>query len=480
MTLRTFGIVLFTLSLALVCEVQSSYAETRASYSERFEDELAAEEWQRSYTESNPEWMLPGGAFLPMELRIRDLETGKSTALRPAVAYEYENRRRWGGHDAGVDWVLVLDRATDSVSRTVLSIQLKSSKQRFLQLEVGPRMNTVGASLFHTQTIARIERGVVETSDTVPTRLGAQGERARQPFGIIEGPSLIMLAGVDPSEPRLFQIAARPDDGLFGIRFETVLSPETSNFPGRAAFRCVFAAWPAAPDTYAFEQASEIWSFLWPENYGPQLSAPKNATASIQDTHLPLVFTPRIRSPQTLDEHSAWRPLAPPDFSAASLDNLEDSLPALSPAESGNFARDARVRISVDSTDTGFSNEALADGVTNFIPNDAIAQGWRSANTATTHRIRLDLPRPTALADLTLHWPVVDGAPLTPRALRVDGVSVSGDIFHLAKLDGQGPTQTTHVAIPSLQLEQITVEMPAGGGAAGFSNQLWLCEVELR
>lgn len=479
MILRALWIAVFTAGLAGLCEAKAPTSDA-PSLSERFEDDLASGEWQRSYTESNPEWALPGGTFLPMELHIRDLENGKRTTLKPAVAYEYENRRRWGGHDADVDWVLVLDRATNSVFRTVLSIQLKSAKQRVLQLEVGPRVDTADWSLYTSETVRRMERGAIETSDTVPTRLGAQGERARRPFGLVEGPSLVMLAGVDPAEPRLFQIAARPDDQFFGIRFETVLSPETTNFPGRAAFRCVFAAWPVTPDTYAFEQASAIWRFLWPENYGPQFSPRTNAAHSTRSTRLPLVFAPRIRSPQALDQHSVWNLCAPPDFSPTALDALEKTLPAPVSDDERNFARDARVRISVDSTEEGYSSEALADGVTSFIPDDATARGWRSLDTATTHRIQMELPRPTALAELQLYWPALDGHPLTPRALRIDGATASGEVLHLANFRQMEPETSTLIAIPSLQLRRVTVEIPVGGGADGFSNQLWLCEMELR
>lgn len=450
--------------------------------SARFEDDLATQEWQRAYTESNPDWPLPNGSILPIGLRIRDLDSGKSADLKPAVAYEADDRRRWGGRDLNVDWVLVLDRATDSVHRAMLSIQLKAADPRVLQLEVGPRIDTADWTLYSAENVVRIERSLSETSDTVPSRLGAQGERARLPFGVVEGPAMVLMAGVDPAEPRLFQITARPEDSFFGIRFEVALSPNTSNFPGRAAFHCAFAAWPKTADTYAFEQANEIWQFLWPspENSEETIATNTSTQATVETTEFPLVFSPRIRDAQSTDLQSAWTLHVPPNSNPDALGSLEQALATPTLDELDNLARDARVGIKVDSTESGLSPESLADGVTQANVEDATTLGWSSDDTATIHRIHVDFPSPTAISELRLYWPVVAGEPRSARTLRIAGITGAGDLINIAQIDQPDPTDTTRLAIPSFQLQRLTIEMPAGGGAPDSPNQLWLCEMELR
>lgn len=476
---RALNVFFLLLAASALCTATDSALAVN-SMTAQFEDHLATQEWERTYTESNPEWRLPDGTFLPFQMRIRDLDTGKEADLKAAVAYDVEARRRWGGQSLGVDWVLVLDQATDTVQRTIASVQLKSKEQRVLQFEIGPRMDMTGWSLHTSGAVTRIERSVAETSDTLATPLGAQGERARAPFGVAEGPRFALLAGVDPAEPRLFQVIARPDDPFFGIRFETALSPQTTTFSNRAVFHCVFAAWPRGSGAYAFEHATDVWPLLWPTRSIAGSTTNSEDAASITSTPFPLIFSPRIRTEHDLTEQSSWALHAIPTAEPNALETLESLLDSQALEDLGNFARDARVKISVDSTEPGASAEALADGVTSFATNIPSSIGWRTADTATTHRVTVDLPHPTSLSELRLHWPVVEGNPQVAQELRIECRMATDEAVEIPFPKGAEPAPLTRIVLPSVQIRRLTLEMPPGAGPSGSSNQLWLCEMELR
>ncbi len=478
---RSLCVFVSTIS-ACALLTQAETVLTPRSLSAAFEDNLATQEWERAYIHAKQEWILPDGATLPFNLQIRDIESGKTAPLTPGVAYSVDARQRWGGRDLGVDWVLLLDRATDIVQRTTLSVQLKSATPRFLQLELGPRVDATNWTL-HTATGAlRIARTLTETSDTIPTRLGTQGERAQHPFGIVEVPPLALLIGVNPTEPRLYQITTRPENTFLGVRFEVALSPETKLFPGRAAFQCTFAAWPAAAGTYALEQATEIWRHIWPDttNTTQPANTDTREAAPLANTQYPLVFTPRIRTPQTLDAQSAWTLHALPSDTPDALLTLEHSLTNPAIAELENFARDARVKISADSVAPGFNPEALADGVREPTSTNTTSNGWCSADTATNHTVHLDFPHPTSFSELHLYWPEQSAQSATPHTLRISGTAATGIPTPLVTLDNLEPAPSTAIPLPSLQLNRLTIEMPKGAGPAERPNQFCISELELR
>ncbi|MCO5043831.1 MAG: hypothetical protein J5I99_04455 [Verrucomicrobia bacterium] len=480
MTVRSLSIFSIILS-ACAALAQAELVSVPASFSAAFESNLATQEWERAYTDLKPEWRLPTGAALPLDLRLRDLESGISATLKAGVIYSVGDRQRWGGRDLGVDWVLLLDQATNVAPHTTLSIQLKSNQSRFLQLEVGPRVETDGGFL-HTATSARrIARSLSETSEAIPTRLGAQGERASHSFGIVEAPPLTLLLGVNPTEPRLYQIITRPEESFFGIRFEVAVSPETKAFPGRAAFQCIFAAWPTAARTYALENATEIWRQLCPTpDSSPESADSSNEVASVATTRYPLIFSPRIRDAETHAPQTPWLLFALPNASPDPLLALEQTLTGPTVAELENFARDARVRITADSTAPGFTPEAVANGVRGHAADSTAPDEWRSENAPTNHFLHLDFPQPTAFSELNIVWPLDRGQAQTPRALHISGVTANNASNSIAQLEDLEPTPDTAIALPSTQLKRLIIQMPAGRGSPDLPNQFRVSELELR
>lgn len=447
-----------------------------------FESNLATQDWQRAYDESPPAWPQSDGATRAIEFILADLESGRRAQLNPAVVYSVDGRRRWGGRALDVSWVLVLDSVTGPVEAATLSIQLKADRVRFLQLEA-----TLQRCPLEPQASGDPAKPVALEADgrgaeSIPTPLGSYGERARSPYCVVEEPGAALLASVEPDEPRLFHFIDASSAHRFGVAFETCLSPETALFPGRAAFRFAFARWPATRDSSPTERAKEIHAALWPALTSSEAAPPSRSAPSAEEAWYPLVFAPRIRG-STATLHGAWAPLtlpqpAPPGDAA--LLQVEEALQAQSLEVLGNYARDARVRIEPSDTEEGHDAEALADGIVQVDWEQATAFGWRSTERATAHTIRLTLPKPTALTTLVLHWPVANQQPLSARALRVFGVTATGNTLLIAHADQLTPQPQTAIALPDVPLQQVILEMPAGGGPPEFSNRLWLCEMELR
>ncbi|HMP76468.1 MAG TPA: hypothetical protein PKE12_09245 [Kiritimatiellia bacterium] len=444
------------------------------SLSAMFEERLSTQEWRRAEFEFPLEFQLQDGTVLPLRLTLVDLESGEETRLTPAVWFEVENRQRWGGRALEIDWLLIADRETSPVARTTYSIQLKAAAPRFVRLVAGIEMELAGWTWSTAKTPARrLNRTEGEVSDAIPTPLGARGERARVNVVTLTHPDRSITLMEDTREPRLFDIIVHPAEGFAGIHVETALSPHTVQFPGRAVFRFSLAS--PAPETI-------------PELDAPTVAAPPAMTGDdlftrIAETPYPLVFVPRMRGTDAVGAPSAWTPIP---FTARTEEDpdpiiaTERSRPEPDFGDPANFARDARVRITAPTSESGADPELLADGILSHERRDMEPGGWRSTDAEAPHRIHIDFPAPTALQELALHWPVIDGVPRTPRTLRVIGHSAAGTWIAWPERTTEAPATITRIELGSSQLKRLTLEMPAGHGPDDDPNRLWIWELELR
>ena len=177
---------------------------------------------------------------------------------------------------------------------------------------------------------------------------------------------------------------------------------------------------------------------------------------------------PAPRNPLTIELTSNNRPFYRHDCTVDFLSD-EDSL-----------ARDSRVRIEPSSTRMGYKAATLADGITRHDSDNPWNSSWCSEDIAAPHAVRMRFPQPTAISELRLHWPEVQGAYQTARAIQLVGFSSDGRSHELVGATRLDPTKHTSLIFESVQVEGIELQMPAGGGAVTSPNLLWLCEMEVR
>lgn len=282
----------------------ASIANARPFLSERFEDELGTQEWRRVFEQPRAEWYAPPtGQPLPIRLLLRDEEIGREISLDPAVVYEVDGRVRWGGRALDIDWVLILDGLLARQEDLTATLQLKAAEPRSVSVSIG-----VSAELEHARwhrdffSVQDLERASGEITTSRPAPYGAEGRMAVWPLGVLQLPTRLLVAAVNPSEPRIFQIVARPADRFFGVRYHAFLSPQTTAFPGRAVFQCQFSSWAGLTNVSGFRQAVARWA--------------SRATASPEDDPLaaptgsfPLVRASAARVP-VHPEWSHWWPFA--------------------------------------------------------------------------------------------------------------------------------------------------------------------------
>ena len=459
--------VCLLLAALLACAVHAQESAPADSLTARIEIDLATQEWRRADTEFPLAVPLHDGATLPLVLTLVDLETGGSESLAPAVWFEVDGRRRWGGRTLDVDWLLVLDQETGAFHRATFTLQLKAAAPRTVGIAAGVQLDLSGWRLHAgSHEPRRLNATEMEWSDSLPTSLGARGERARQPTATIQRGAGALLLAEASAEPRLFDLVARPVANFFGVLYECALSPGTTAFPGRAAFRFSLSSGPPPPATEP----------------RPSTFSAQTADLAVASTRYPLVFIPRIRGSGAPGAPGAWTPVPLPAPTESAPDSVAAAEQEWTDADAeplANFARDARVRFTAPTADPGVELDALADGIATADPERPETAGWRSTDAPTPHRIHLDFPAPTALTGLHLHWPVLDGTARAPRLLRISGRSAAGSWIAWPEVPIAADARTTRIELGSAQLSRLTIEMSAGAGPEGDPNRLWICELEV-
>ncbi len=118
--------------------------------------------------------------------------------------------------------------------------------------------------------------------------------------------------------------------------------------------------------------------------------------------------------------------------------------------------------------------EAVLDGRA----ADAYRDAWASDNWEVTHTLALVFPRAVSVTSVGLQWPMVNGAPATPRACRVEGL-VAGGWRELAALSGRAAEAQTTLPVTGDRVQGIRLVQPPDGAAANADRRLWVAEVSV-
>lgn len=223
-------------------DVGDLLARVPPSLSVRFEDELATQEWTLVTRDVPLAWTSPlSTQALPVRLYLTDAVTGQRAEMKPAGAFTSDSRRRWGGRTLDVDWVLVADE--DDGGALALSGQLKAAEPRCVTLSAGVELDLSGWTWHddvQTRRVMDAQGDYYANVSSLP--YGRRGEQSPYPFGVVSSERGALVVETDVDEPRIYQIAAEPAERFIGIHYDLGLSPETTKFPGRAAFRCFLRA----------------------------------------------------------------------------------------------------------------------------------------------------------------------------------------------------------------------------------------------
>ncbi len=211
-------------------------APTVPSLTARFEDDLATQEWTLIKGGPLPEWRPPAEAApLPLTFFLLDASTGARAAMNPAAYFTTGDRQRWGGRTLGVDWVLVLDGATNDLLQ--ISGQWKASTPRVLSVEAGVHM-PLRDWTWHdgpNQTV-RLQPDTPPCHSSTVTPLGYTGRQALYPISVLSQPDRALVLEAARTEPATFDLVADPARDWWGLQMALALDPRTVRFPGRAAF----------------------------------------------------------------------------------------------------------------------------------------------------------------------------------------------------------------------------------------------------
>ncbi len=156
---------------------------------------------------------------------------------------------RWMGRELETDWIVMAEPSGQG-GDWMFTVQLSSEEDRCLRLGVGVSLNPEGWDWHDdVRMVRRVvgHEGVME--NVMPVSWGAKGRQSVYPIGVISRTSGVLSVETDLSEPRAFVLQADPGRSFFGVWYDVALTRMTSNFPGRAAFRCAFRSWknPAMP-----------------------------------------------------------------------------------------------------------------------------------------------------------------------------------------------------------------------------------------
>ena len=191
-------------------------------------------------------WTPPGRAdSVPIQIEIVDAAKGTASRCEPDRVERTPASVKWSGATAdGVRWRAIFDLAPDGDLRVLGEVS--SDRDRALSVGVLAELDLAGWVWHDDLRASRpVEPGAVY-SRTFAVPCGAHGQQSVYPFGAASSASEILVAEVDPSEPRVFQIRADSGRRAFGAWFDLAPSSQTAQFPRRATFAAAFRRRDAA------------------------------------------------------------------------------------------------------------------------------------------------------------------------------------------------------------------------------------------
>ncbi len=224
------------------------------SLSFRLDAELKARKWRDvpAAEMKSPSWQPPFmTSAIPVVVRLTDAATRESAVVVPQASAVYSNAVQWTGRAIGVDWLVMLE-PLESGDVQVTGF-VASETDRCVRVEIGCGLDLAGWTWQDDVRRRRAIGGDSVLENTVESPYGMDGRVSLYPFGLISSGAGSVIVETDPDEPRIFRIAADPKGPFFGVAYDLGITRSTSNFPGRATFRCALRAGPGGDS--AFRQA---------------------------------------------------------------------------------------------------------------------------------------------------------------------------------------------------------------------------------
>ena len=234
-----------------------------ASLCFRVDSELKSWLWKEALSGESPmTWSPSFAAALPLKLTLLDAATRESVNLQPEKTFTASNVVKWTGQSIGIDWAVVMEPLENGDIR--LTGQFQSPVERCVRVGVGCNVDLSGWSWHDDVRFRREIQPSEEYANVAACPFGTRGDRSLYPFGVISSTSGSLVVETDINEPRIFQVIADARDSFFGIFYDLGITPLTSNFPGRVAFRCALRSSGARGDA-AFRCALESFHAKQPE-----------------------------------------------------------------------------------------------------------------------------------------------------------------------------------------------------------------------
>ncbi len=181
--------------------------------------------------------LLKQAAIGPAELSftLHDAVSGETERAVPTRAWRKEDGYLWKGRTLGVDWAVIADSPTAGEVR--ITGWLSDPAVRSLRAEVGWNRSLEGFIWADDATHERrINSSTDVFSNAASSRYGEARKQSYYPFAVVGNQEQVFVLETDPSEPRVFLLAATADS--LSANYEMALTPETKKFPGQATFRC--------------------------------------------------------------------------------------------------------------------------------------------------------------------------------------------------------------------------------------------------
>ena len=174
--------------------------------------------------------------LVPQRWELEDAISGESWTLEPNWVLTSGDQVQWRGTVDGIDWRIIGIPIPDDGGWEVF-VQIRSDDERLLRLKMGIEIPLVGWTWHDDVEYSReIESNHSKYAFTGNSPYGMEGEVSKYPFGVISKEGKYLALETDLNEPRIFQIAAFPEEDFFAVVYDFALTEKTKKFPGEAAF----------------------------------------------------------------------------------------------------------------------------------------------------------------------------------------------------------------------------------------------------
>lgn len=190
----------------------------------RWDTELKAVIWTAATSPVAFAWQPESAtSSIPFIMTVEDIADGSIATATVAFCATVSNATRWGGAVGGLQWTLVGESRGDGLQ---LTGQLQSPAERRVRASI-------------TLVVPEDLWSDSSDDDEIAHLLDARNVEPGFPLGIVGGSGGALTMENDVEEPRRFRIAAGSDSSrTLSISYDLGLTEVTSNFPGRATFRC--------------------------------------------------------------------------------------------------------------------------------------------------------------------------------------------------------------------------------------------------